>query len=151
MSQLSEQEARNLLMQHREYKARLDTLQQQIGAVQMHMDDCVRAINTINELKDSDEDVNTMIPIGSESFLHARLTKPDTVVVNIGAGISVEKSLDEAIESLNLRKKEFEKPLNSCKVHWNRSQRKYRKSNPNLRSILNNSSSNRLGTIPVID
>ncbi|AEH60408.1 prefoldin, alpha subunit [Methanosalsum zhilinae DSM 4017] len=111
MSQLSEQEARNLLMQHREYKARLDTLQQQIGAVQMHMDDCVRAINTINELKDSDEDVNTMIPIGSESFLHARLTKPDTVVVNIGAGISVEKSLDEAIESLNLRKKEFEKTL----------------------------------------
>lgn len=111
MSQVSEQDARNLLMQHREYQARAEAIQQQRSMVQVSIEECVRALGTITELDSLEGEMETMLPIGSGSFLHAKLNKIDNVVVNIGAGISVEKSVEGAKETLNKRKGELEKVL----------------------------------------
>lgn len=111
MSQVSEQDARNLLMQHREYQARAEAIQQQRSMVQVSIDECVRALGTIEELETLEGEKETMIPIGSGSFVHAKLNKIDNVVINIGAGISVEKSVEGAKETLTKRKEELSKVL----------------------------------------
>ena len=111
MSQISEQDARNLSMQHREYQARAEAIQQQRSMVQVSIEECVRALGTIAELENLEGEMDTMLPIGSGSFLHAKLNKIDNVVVNVGAGISVEKSVEGAKETLNKRKGELEKVL----------------------------------------
>ena len=41
-----------------------------------------------------------MVPIGSGSFVYAKLDMLNKVVVNVGAGISIEKSVPEAKETL---------------------------------------------------
>ncbi|MCS3922991.1 prefoldin subunit alpha [Methanosalsum natronophilum] len=119
MSQMNEQDARNLLAQHREYKARVETLYQQINAVQSQIDECTSALNTINELKEINDELDTMVPIGAGSYLHAKLTKPDTVVVNIGAGISVEKTVENAIKTLNRRKDDLTKTVEQLQSSMN--------------------------------
>lgn len=47
-----------------------------------------------------------LVPIGSGSFIHAKLASKEKVVLNVGAGITIEKTPAEAKESLKARKAE---------------------------------------------
>ncbi len=111
MSELGEQDIKNLAIQHRELSQRAEAMQQQLNMVHMSLDDCMRAISTLGELGSLDGEKSTMIPIGSGSFVHADLKKLDQIVVNVGAGISVEKSIDDATQILNTRKDELSKVI----------------------------------------
>ncbi len=111
MAEVSEQDVRNIAMQHQELQKRAEIVQQQMAAIQMSREDCVRAIVAIDELKDAEDGVETMLPIGSGSYIHAKLSKVDKVVINVGAGISVEKTLDGAKETLTVRSEQLGKML----------------------------------------
>ncbi|MCD4703296.1 MAG: prefoldin subunit alpha [Methanosarcinaceae archaeon] len=111
MPELSQQDVQNLAMQHREYQKRAQTVQQQLNMIQISIEDCTRAIGTLDELSSADESLDTMFPIGSGSFIHGKLDKVDKVVVDVGAGVNVEKSAEDAKEILNKRKAEFQKGL----------------------------------------
>lgn len=109
MAEVSEQDVRNLAMQHQELQKRAEMIQQQMSAIQMSAEDCGRAIVAVDELKDAEDGVETMLPIGSGSYIHAKLNKVDKVVVNVGAGISVEKTMDGAKETLTKRSEQLGK------------------------------------------
>ncbi|WP_370572748.1 prefoldin subunit alpha [Methanomethylovorans sp.] len=111
MAEMNDTDPRNLLMQHREYQRRAEALQQQISMVSLSAQDCQRAITTIEELEKEKADAQTMVPIGSGSFVYAKLEMIDKVVVNVGAGISIEKSVAESKEILQRRKDELDKIL----------------------------------------
>lgn len=116
MVEVSEEDVRNLAMQHREYQKRAEAIQQQMSMVQISRDDCIRAIATIEELEALEEGIETMVPIGAGSFVYGRFTDLSKVIVNVGAGISVEKSIDGAKEILNHRKEELGKILENMNV-----------------------------------
>ncbi|SES90106.1 prefoldin alpha subunit [Methanococcoides vulcani] len=109
MSEVSEQDVRNLAVQHRELQNQAESLQQQMGMVQMSIEDCTRAIGTLEELEAVSGSINTMLPLGGGTFVHANVANVEKVVVSVGAGISVEKSPAEAKELLNQRKEELSK------------------------------------------
>ncbi|MCC7575564.1 MAG: prefoldin subunit alpha [Methanomethylovorans sp.] len=111
MSEMNDTDPRSLLMQHREYQRRAEALQQQISMVTLSAQDCQRAITTIEELEKEKAGAQTMVPIGSGSFVYAKLDMIDKVVVNVGAGISIEKSVPEAKDILQRRKSELDKIL----------------------------------------
>ena len=111
MAEMNDTDPRSLLMQHREYQRRAESLQQQISMVSLSAQDCQRAITTIEELEKEKAGAQTMVPIGSGSFVYAKLDMIDKVVVNVGAGISIEKSVPEAKEILQRRKSELDKIL----------------------------------------
>ncbi|MEL4305018.1 prefoldin subunit alpha [Methanococcoides sp. LMO-2] len=111
MSEISEQDVRNLAVQHRELQQQAESLQQQMGMVQMSIEDCTRAIATLDELDAVSGAINTMIPLGGGTFIHADVSNVEKVVVGLGAGISAEKSPSEAKELLNRRKEELGKVI----------------------------------------
>ncbi len=45
-----------------------------------------------------------LVPIGQDSFVHAKLSTKDKVIVGVGAGVSIEKSAADAKEDLSKRK-----------------------------------------------
>ena len=47
-----------------------------------------------------------LVPIGSGSFIHGKLASKEKVVLNVGAGVSIEKTASEAKEILLIRKAE---------------------------------------------
>ncbi|MDK2892044.1 prefoldin subunit alpha [Methanohalophilus sp.] len=97
-----QQDIQYLAMQHRSYQQQAQSIQQQLNVVRVSIDECKKAINTLDELPGESE-LESLIPIGSGSFLNARVMNNDKVVVDIGAGFRVEKSVNGAKEILNKR------------------------------------------------
>ena len=77
----------------------------------MTIRDVETALVTITGLKDEPAGKETLVPVGFGSFVKATLTETDKVVVGIGAGVSIEKKIDEAKEFLEKKKEELNKYL----------------------------------------
>jgi len=57
-------------------------------------------------METAEVDNEMLVPIGSGSFIHAKLASKEKVVLNVGAGVNIEKTPAEAKESLKIRKAE---------------------------------------------
>ena len=111
MAAEGQQNIQNLALQHRDLQKRAQTIQQQTNMLQMSIEDCGRAITTIEDLQSFSKNPDTLVPIGAGSFVNANIANDNKVVVEIGAGISVEKDVDGAITTLNKRKEDLQKVL----------------------------------------
>lgn len=111
MAEEGQQNIQNLALQHRELQKRAQTIQQQTNMLQMSIDDCGRAITTLEDLQSFSKNPDTLVPIGAGSFVNAHIANDNKVVVEVGAGISVEKDVDGAKITLNKRKEDLQKVL----------------------------------------
>jgi prefoldin, archaeal alpha subunit/eukaryotic subunit 5 len=113
MAEVSEDDIKNMAARYQEFQRLAETLRQQMNMVQASITSCDQAIVTVNELKtaSAEKTVETMVPIGFGSFVHAEIKNADKVIVDLGAGFSAEKTVDESIETLNRRKEQLTKIL----------------------------------------
>ena len=109
MVNANEQDPRTLAMQHAELQRRVESVQQQMSMVQASVQDCAKALATIEEFGGIEEGAEIMVPVGSGSFVYANVSRIDNMVVNIGAGVSVERPLKDAREILESRKAKLQK------------------------------------------
>ena len=68
------------------------------------------AIQSIKELKENPES-STLVPIGMGSFVKAKISSNEKLILNLGAGVAIEKDNDAAINFLESRLKEMEVAL----------------------------------------
>jgi prefoldin alpha subunit len=54
---------------------------------------------------------DTLVPIGMGTYVQTKISSNDKIVLNIGAGIAVEKTYDSTINYLEARIKEIEVAL----------------------------------------
>ncbi len=64
---------------------------------------------TLGGLEKEDDDASLFVPIGGGSYIRAKLESTEKIIVGMGAGISVEKSLSEAKETVGNRVAQLEK------------------------------------------
>jgi prefoldin alpha subunit len=64
---------------------------------------------TLDGLEKEKENSELLVPIGGNSYIKAKLENPDKIIVGMGAGISVEKTLQEAKEIIKNRLESLEK------------------------------------------
>jgi prefoldin alpha subunit len=108
------EEIRNLAATHQEFQRQAEALRQEMNIVQASISSCDQTVITINELKAASaggKTAETMVPVGFGSFVHAEIKDAERIIVDLGAGISAEKTADEAIETLNRRKEQLTKIL----------------------------------------
>ena len=101
-----EEEIRRLLAAYQQYQAQSEDIAQQLGLTQMTIQGLDRAILAIDALDSAADGQEMLVPIGSGSFVFAKLASKERVVLNVGAGVSIEKPAAEARESLKVRKAE---------------------------------------------
>ena len=101
-----EEEIRRLLAAYQQYQAQSEAIAQQLGLTQMTIQGLDRAILAIDALDSAADGQEMLVPIGSGSFVFAKLASKERVVLNVGAGVSIEKPAAEARESLKVRKAE---------------------------------------------
>lgn len=106
---ITPQQLQELASRHEQYQYQAETLSQQINMVQMTIKEVEMALTTIDALKETPAGKETLVPIGFGSFVNAALTNTEKVVIGIGAGISVEKKIDDARILLDKRKDELTK------------------------------------------
>jgi len=104
-----EEEMRRLSVEMRLLEQTAETIQSRINMVNAVIADLTYASMTLEGLEKQKENAELLIPIGGNSYIKARLEKPDKVTVGIGAGVSVEKTLQEAKEIIKRRLDDMEK------------------------------------------
>ncbi len=108
---LTQQQLAELSEKHEVYQYQAESLAQQINMVKLTIRDVETALTTITALKDEPAGKETLVPVGFGSFVKATLTSTDTVVVGVGAGVSIEKNIDDAKSFLETKKDELNKYL----------------------------------------
>jgi len=101
-----EEEVRRLLAAYQQYQAQADGLMQQLNLTQMTAEGLERALVAVEALDTANVGQEMLVPIGSGSFIHGSLASKEKVVLNVGAGVSIEKTAAEAKEILKVRKAE---------------------------------------------
>lgn len=100
----------------RQYVAYLDVLESQMEALTKQVEmltiayaEHERALTTLEAVRAESEEAlgDTLVPIGAQTFVPARVRKSGTVLVTLGAGVVCEKGIDEAYDLLESRKREI--------------------------------------------
>ncbi len=68
-----------------------------------------RAISTLEGTKGKPGETETLVPIGSGSFVKAKLADAEKVIIGVGAGVCIEKPIEDSMKDLRLRSSELEK------------------------------------------
>lgn len=109
MAAKAEEELRRLSVEMRILEQTAEALQSRISMINAVITDLTYANMTLEGLEKQKENAELLVPIGGNSYIRARLETPDKVTVGIGAGVSVEKTLQEAKEIIRKRLEDLEK------------------------------------------
>jgi prefoldin alpha subunit len=99
----SEEELRQLAMEQRLLEQTADALQSRISMVNAVVTDLTYSSMALEGLEKEKEDSELLVPIGGGSYIKAKLGTPDKVVLGVGAGVSVEKTVQEVKEIVKKR------------------------------------------------
>jgi prefoldin alpha subunit len=86
-----------------------EALQSRINMINSATADLTYAQMTLDGLEKESEKSELLVPIGGTSYIRAKLDNPDKVIVGMGAGVSVEKTRQEAKGIIRKRKEDLEK------------------------------------------
>ncbi|MEM1589073.1 MAG: prefoldin subunit alpha [Candidatus Bathyarchaeia archaeon] len=109
MAGKAEEELRRLSVEMRILEQTAEALEARINMVNAVLTDLTYANMTLEGLEKQKENAELLIPIGGNTYIKARLETPDKVTVGIGAGVSVEKTLQDAKEIIKKRLEDLEK------------------------------------------
>ncbi|MFB5597595.1 MAG: prefoldin subunit alpha [Nitrosopumilaceae archaeon] len=107
---MSEEQAQQLMYQMQMLESYLSDLANRESTLMTVLREAVSAIESIKALKDNPNS-NTLMPLGMGTFVKSQVSSNEKIVLNIGAGVAVEKDPDAAINFLESRIKEVEVAL----------------------------------------
>jgi prefoldin alpha subunit len=113
-----EEELRKLSVEMRFLEQTAENLQQRISMINAAMTDLTYASMTLEDVEKEKEDAELLVPIGGSAYVKAKLANPDKVVVGLGAGVSVEKTLQEAKTIVKERLDELQKTMVSAQQQF---------------------------------
>ncbi|OLB46492.1 prefoldin subunit alpha [archaeon 13_1_40CM_4_53_4] len=100
---------RQSLMDIRLLESSARVLQSRLDIVTAALSETLTAISTLEGTKGKPDETETLVPIGSGSFVKARLADAEKVIIGVGAGVCIEKPIEDSMKDLRLRSSELEK------------------------------------------
>jgi prefoldin alpha subunit len=113
-----EDELRRLSVEMQYLEQTADTLQQRLSMLNAAITDLSYANITIEGLEKEKENADMLVPIGGSSYVKMKLASTDKVILGIGSGVSLEKTLPEAKTMLKERLDELEKSSDAAQQQF---------------------------------
>ena len=107
---MSEEQAQQLLYQMQMLEGYLSELSQKETTIVSVIREASSAIQSLKTI-DNKTDNETLTPVGLGTFIKTKVVPNEKLILNIGAGIAVEKDKDSTINFLELRLKEMQVAL----------------------------------------
>ena len=101
---MSEEQAQQLLYQMQMMEGYLSELSQKETTIVSVIREASSAIQSLKTI-DTKTDNETLVPVGLGTFIKTKVVPNEKLILNVGAGIAVEKDKDSAINFLELRLK----------------------------------------------
>lgn len=117
-SNKGEEELRRLSVELRFLEQTAEAIQSRINMVNAVITDLTYASTALEGIEKEKENSELLVPIGGGSYIRAKLENPDKVIVNMGAGVSIEKTLQEAKEIIKKRLENLEKTRTSLQQQF---------------------------------
>jgi prefoldin alpha subunit len=93
------------------HKQQLESIDIQLQYLQSTLADYQRTKITISQLNTVDDNSELLIPVGAGTFVNGSLKNTSNVLIGVGAGIVIEKTIDEAVIKLEERIKRIQENL----------------------------------------
>ena len=104
---MSEEQAQQLMQQMQMLETYFTDLSQREGTLLSVLREAISAIESMKSLREKPHS-DTLVPIGMGTYVQTKISSTDKIVLNIGAGIAMEKTYDSTINYLEARIKEIE-------------------------------------------
>ena len=108
---MSEEQAQQFLYQMQILESFAASLDQKEAAIMSFLQEAVSSIDSIKGIMQNPQ-ADSLIPVGLGTYVKANLSADPKVLLDVGAGIVVEKDHDSAINHLESRIKELQVALN---------------------------------------
>ena len=118
MANKAEEQIRRLSVELQLLEQTAENMQSRLNLLNAAITDLTYAGATLDGLEKEKENVGLLVPIGGSSYVKAKLDNIDRLVVGIGAGVSVEKTLPETKEVIKNRREELEKTRLSLQTQF---------------------------------
>ncbi len=118
MASKGEEELQKLSIEMRLLEQTAEALQSRMTMVNTAANDLLYAQATLQGLEKEAEKSEILVPIGGTSYIRAKLDNLDEVVVGMGAGVSVEKTREEAKEIIKKRLEDLDKTRKSIQQQY---------------------------------
>jgi len=134
----AEEELRKLSVEMRYLEHTAEALQQRIGMVNTAITDLTYASATLDGIEKEKENTEMLVPIGGSSYVRVKLSDSDKIIVGMGSGVSIEKTLPEAKATLKERLDELEKALEAAQQQFTQVAERINLGRDRLESMLAN-------------
>jgi len=104
-------ELQEKLVHYRMLEDRMNSLMQQRNLMLNKLPEIDITKETLDEISKVDGN-EILVSIGSATYATGKLVKNDKVIVEIGAGVALEKPIDDAIKILKKRRENLEDAIN---------------------------------------
>ena len=118
MASKGEEELQKLSIEMRLLEQTAEALQSRMTMVNTAANDLMYAQATLEGLEKEAEKSEILVPIGGTSYIRAKLDNIDQVIVGMGAGVSVEKTREEAKEIIKKRLEDLDKTRKSIQQQY---------------------------------
>lgn len=131
-----EEEIRKLSIEMRLLEQTAESLQQRISVVTTAMTDLTYANMALESIEKEKENAELLVPIGGSSYIKVKLANSEKVIVGMGAGVSIEKTLPETKAIVKQRLEELEKAMRSAQQQFGQVAQRINASRSRLESLL---------------
>src|SRR5438309_11696711 len=100
---------RQMLVEIRYLENSARVLQSRLDIVTAALSETLTAISTLERTRGKSVDTETLLTIGSGSFVKAKLADSQNIIIGVGAGVCIEKPLEDSMKDIRLRSNELEK------------------------------------------
>jgi prefoldin alpha subunit len=108
---MSEEQAQQFLYQMQMLESIATSLDQKEGAIVNFLRDAMASVESIRNLSGGQE-IESLIPLGSGAYAKANIQSNSKVILDIGAGVAIERDHASAMNYLESRIKELQVALN---------------------------------------
>lgn len=112
-SMSGEDQLRKLMIEYRTLEGTAKVFQARLEILSGALNEIALASLTLQGLKDIQGEGKALVPIGSGSFIKGQIADTRKAIVGVGAGVCIEKPVEEAIHDFKGRQGELERTITS--------------------------------------
>ena len=118
MEKLTDEERKKLeriLSELSDHQATAEALRQHLSLLGASLSELSMTLEVIKTVKGLKPGTDILVPMGSDSFITAKLATTEKVITGLGADVAAERSSEDALKVLEARRTELEQALDRAR------------------------------------
>jgi len=115
---------------------RAEALRQQLSVLTRSLSEYSVTVETLKSLQNEPNEKEGLVSVGAGCYVHAKLKTNDRVLLGLGAGVMVEKTLSEATQLLESKIKELQDAVQKTREELEKADLEAEKLRPEVERLL---------------